>query len=327
MPPLRRKPASFKPHGILRLVAYFFFLSLLFTQTAAWAAVLLSADEQFRFAEECFAKEDYAIAAVEFKRFVFLFPDDHRVATAGYKTGLSFFRAGNYREVIRFFHQFQETYGDTEYTRAGGFLTAHAYLALGQKGDAVVTLNNLVVWTEDRATRDLAYYELGWILLEQPSYRLSLVENERNAFRYFDRISPGGADTLLIPALKDELQKYDTLSEKNPAVAGGLSIIPGLGQLYCGRYQDSLTAFVLNAALGYAAYEAFDHENYALGGIISMVGLGFYAGNIYGAVTSAYKYNRGQRSSFIQAVKQNDNIQIPDRMKEKRLGIVFQSSF
>lgn len=323
----RLHPSSLKFRSVIRPGLYLVFLLLLFSAAGAFASVSISADAQFRFAEDCFAKEDYEIAAAEFKRFAFLFPDDHRVETAGYKAGLSFFRAGNYREAIRFFHQFQEMYGDNEFTRGGSFLTAHAYLAQGRKGDAVLTLNNLAVWTADTETRDLAYYELGWIWLEHPSYRVCLVENERNAFRYFDQISPGGEDTLHMLELKEELQRYDASSEKNPTLAGSLSVVPGLGQLYCERYQDSITAFLLNAALGYAAYEAFDHENYALGGIISMVGLGFYAGNIYGAVTSAYKYNRAQRSSFIQTVKQRDNIQIPDRMKEKRLGIVFQTPF
>jgi len=58
-----------------------------------------------------------------------------------------------------------------------------------------------------------------------------------------------------------------------------------------------------------------------------MVGIGFYAGNIYGAVTSAHKYNREQRTGFIEALKQNDNIQISRKMEDKRIGIIFRSTF
>ena len=40
---------------------------------------------------------------------------------------------------------------------------------------------------------------------------------------------------------------------------------------------------MLNAGLILSAWEAFDNELYALGGVISFVEFGFYAGNIYGA--------------------------------------------
>ena len=42
--------------------------------------------------------------------------------------------------------------------------------------------------------------------------------------------------------------------------AGILSIIPGTGHLYCGRYKDATLAFILNTAMIYAACEAFDNH-------------------------------------------------------------------
>jgi len=181
--------------------------------------------------------------------------------------------------------------------------------------------------TKDIRTKDHAYYELGWIWLSQPSYRLSVEENEKHATSYFKKVSAEGYDELKIAELENELQKYEALSQKKPVIAGSLSIVPGLGQLYCERYQDSVTAFLLNAAFGIAAFEAFDHENYALGGLISTVGFGFYAGNIYGAVSSAHKYNRNQRANFIELLKQKTRIQIPFKYEDKRFGITFESAF
>jgi hypothetical protein len=74
--------------------------------------------------------------------------------------------------------------------------------------------------------------------------------------------------------------------------------VPGGGQLYCARYQDALTAFLINAGLIWAAWEAFDNELYALGGVIGFVEFGFYAGNIYSASASAHKYNRDRSADF-----------------------------
>ena len=51
-----------------------------------------------------------------------------------------------------------------------------------------------------------------------------------------------------------------------------------------------------------AAYEAFDHDNPALGGVISFVEAGFYSANIYGSVTAAHKYNKAQQIRILDQV-------------------------
>jgi hypothetical protein len=87
---------------------------------------------------------------------------------------------------------------------------------------------------------------------------------------------------------------------KSPRLAGFLSVLPGAGFAYCGRYRDALAAFLLNAGLILAACESFDNDNEALGAVIAFVGAGFYGGNIYGAVSSAHKYNRSSRQRFLE---------------------------
>jgi hypothetical protein len=53
-----------------------------------------------------------------------------------------------------------------------------------------------------------------------------------------------------------------------------------------------------------AAYTAFDNDNPALGGILALVGSGFYAGNIYGSISSAHKYNQLQTDKFVSGIRQ-----------------------
>ena len=55
---------------------------------------------------------------------------------------------------------------------------------------------------------------------------------------------------------------------------------------------------MVNGGLIWAAWESFDNELYALGSVITVVGFGFYAGNIYGAVSSAHKVNRDRDAEF-----------------------------
>jgi hypothetical protein len=120
----------------------------------------------------------------------------------------------------------------------------------------------------------------------------------RIADREFTHISAGNQDRFKVSDLRQALSQSDTIPLKNPTTAGMLSILPGGGQFYTGRYQDALTAFLINGGLIWAAWEAFDSENYALGSVIGFVEFGFYAGNINGAISSAHKYNRDRISEF-----------------------------
>lgn len=60
----------------------------------------------------------------------------------------------------------------------------------------------------------------------------------------------------------------------------------------------------------YAAYEAFDHDLDALGGIIALFELSFYSGNIYSAVSSAHKYNLDEKSNLLKYLKKHTKINI-----------------
>jgi hypothetical protein len=53
----------------------------------------------------------------------------------------------------------------------------------------------------------------------------------------------------------------------------------------------------------WAAYESFDQDLNALGGLLSFVGLGFYASNIYGAVSGAHKYNLRHKQRYADQLR------------------------
>jgi hypothetical protein len=92
-----------------------------------------------------------------------------------------------------------------------------------------------------------------------------------------------------------------------------------------------LIAFILNTALIYAAYEAFDDDKIGFGSVITIVEFGFYAGNIYGSVNSAHKYNRSGTSIFIENLQKNMKINLsggfqPDT-QEREIVLAFESAF
>jgi TolA-binding protein len=257
-------------------------------------------DTQYDFAEYYYSNEEYFRAIGEYKRFIYFFPEDTRVPLAAYKIGESYFKARRFREAIDSFKIIIDRYSDIDLSIKSYFMISECLVMLDKYGPAISNLHNLILITDDVNTKDEAFYRIGWIYLEMEAWE--------KARLYFSKISRQNIHKYNLKKLSDELNIEVTIPKKNPKLAGVLSIIPGAGFLYCERYQDALIAFLLNGAMICAAYEAFDNGNEALGGIIAFVETGFYAGNIYGSVSSAHKYNRNKSKQFLEKLKENTKI-------------------
>ena len=255
----------------------------------------LSADKQHSFAQQLFLTGQYQKAAVEFQRFAFLFDTDPRAREAMYLAGDALFKSRDHEAALQVLQGLvKDTVLDAVAVKAY-FLMAECHLSRGAPSQALVQLHNLIALSEDAGVRDRAYFRMGWIHVEQTDWSA--------ARRAFTRVGPDS--DLPSARIVETLDRTDAIPRKSPTLAGTLSIVPGAGQMYCGRYQDALAAFLVNAALIWAAVDAFDDEQYALGGLLSFMGAGFYAGNIYGAISGAHKYNEQKQQDFIEGLKQS----------------------
>jgi TM2 domain-containing membrane protein YozV len=142
---------------------------------------------------------------------------------------------------------------------------------------------------------DIAANQMGWLLLEQGRW------DEAKAA--FGKVSAPNRLSLGAGRVLDQLELTPMPKSKNPALAGALAVIPGAGHLYTGRYQDAAVALLLNVGLIFGAIECFDNDMPALGAIVGFVAVGFYAGNIQGAVSSVRKHNARQKESFINDLR------------------------
>jgi len=290
-----------------------------YSSARAGSVLEIDADRQFKFAEHYFSNEEYFRAIGEYKRFIYFFPDDNRVELARFQSGMAFFLSRRFREAVDSFRLVINTYDDSKFALKSYFMISECHMRLKQFGPAVTTLFNLITISGNIQIQDEAYYRLGWIYIETASWE--------KARKYFGKISNQNKEKFRLKKLADELDKERQIAKKDPRLAGFLSIIPGGGYLYNERYQDALIAFLLNGGLIWAAYEAFDNDNDALGAIISFVEVGFYAGNIYGAASSAHKYNRNKTEQFIENLKKNTKIQLSAGFQSKKIQLSFQFAF
>jgi TM2 domain-containing membrane protein YozV len=79
---------------------------------------------------------------------------------------------------------------------------------------------------------------------------------------------------------------------KSPALAGVFSaIIPGSGKMYVGDWGDGITALVVTSLFVFLAYDNFNADHNTRAWIFTGLGAFFYAGNIYGSISSAQIFN------------------------------------
>ena len=312
-----------KINFIITFFAVFVLLSS-FSQSSAGPALTIDPDKQFDFAKHYFLSGEYFRAIDEYKRFIYFFPEDNRVKIAMYKIGMSYFNSKSFNDAINSFNTLIDKYSDTDFSMTD--LCTKAYLMiskchihLNEYDFAAICLNNLITITDDIDVKDEAYYQIGWIYLEKASWEKARIN--------FAKISPQSKNKYQLKRLSKELDRTKLIDRKSPQAAGFLSIIPGAGFLYCERYRDALIAFLLNAGLMYAAYESFDDDNYALGGVITFVEVGFYAGNFYGAITSAHKYNRAKTGQFIEKLKKNTKVRLLSGRRNDGIVLCFQYVF
>ena len=84
--------------------------------------------------------------------------------------------------------------------------------------------------------------------------------------------------------------RHQVLPRKSPWAAGALSaLVPGLGRVYLGRWQDGLMSFLLvGVAAGLSAQGFYDQGRDSVRGwILATTASLFYLGNVYGSAVGA----------------------------------------
>ena len=83
----------------------------------------------------------------------------------------------------------------------------------------------------------------------------------------------------------------------------------------------------MNALFIVGAVEAIHSDAPAVAGILSFFEAGWYAGNVYGAINGANKYNRHATEIFLRNLDNRFNLVLPETRHTPRLGVQFSLGF
>jgi len=279
----------------------------------------LNMENQFTFAESLFLEGDYFRAITEYKRFMFLYPQEKLAEKASFKIAESYYKGKKWKESIESVDCFTAKY-------ANSFLTAEALYIKGLSEKELKYYNNaLTTFHELIKKRSLMHTDKA---IFQTAIVLMHMEEWQEARRMF-MIVPNTSD--LYQSSKVYLKGLDHLDQiplKSPFIAGTLAtLLPGSGHLYLKHYSEAVASLLLNGAFIWAAVELFQHNNNVAGTIVSFFEVGWYSGNVYSAISSAHKYNMMSKKNFIQNIQEKTIISFSIDPKQSRTQLMLTLNF
>ncbi|MBF0274854.1 MAG: hypothetical protein HQK84_06455 [Nitrospinae bacterium] len=238
--------------------------------------ILYSEEYFFKFAQSLYKVKNYQEAIIEFKRFVYFFPNSNNIDKAVFFLGTSNYFLHRYDQAISLFRYHMNKYPESNYDPSI-FLS----LAYYEKGSF---LNAALFIEKSKKNNFFLNYVQGWAYMQ--------LNNYQKAQEVFIALQTKGYEVENIKNIIHSLNKLTVPDKiKSPQLAGVLSLLPGAGQTYVERYKDATVAFFLNGTFIYLVWKAFKKRNFILGAIASFIEAGWYFGGIYGSVRGAEVYN------------------------------------
>lgn len=98
----------------------------------------------------------------------------------------------------------------------------------------------------------------------------------------------------------------ENLPRRSPFWCGlSSAIIPGAGQIFCGRTKDGIIALGMNAVMGYLFYQSLTEDNIGGTVLFGWLSLSFYGGNIYGGIRAADTWNSARERELFEQISRS----------------------
>lgn len=255
-----------------------------------------AAARQFRFANELRASSEFDKAIVEYQRFLSFYPESPDRGRAMLALLGAYRQNGQYEEAARYGRTLIEGPPDADVASDDLKLTVgYDWMMLGN-GRLARTYFDQVKASTDVESRRRAQLLDGLSFVRDGRWREAEQAFLRGLPPDTDWNAPFASRARALAKLADEGHR---LPRRNPALAGLLGIVPGLGYLYSGYPGTGLSSALINGLFMAATYKAFKAGNEALGVTLGVLSLGWYGGNITGSISTARRRNEALTDAHI----------------------------
>ena len=283
---------------------------LLFTRTV-WADSLqvdyyLPANI-LRFADHLYDDGDYVRAAGEYLRYLFYSPE--KADSITYKIGLCYRLGGGISNAIEFFQKIPDEHTQSSLLPSAHYEIAYSYYLMEKYKLSVSHVNGNINNIKKATDRLRLKRLVGFCYLKEKRWS--------DAASVFDSLAKVASDDESRESLlksKRYAEEGKNLSRKSSIMAGVLSaVFPGMGKVYCKRYKEALSSFIVIGINGWQAYDGFHEKgrNSTKGWIFATVGGIFYLGNIYGSTVAAHIYNQQLEKNLLAKIEVEINFNNP----------------
>ena len=275
-------------------------------------------EQSLDFADHLFADGDFYRAITEYRRYLFQVKGQgDGAARAACAIGEALYRGGEYEAAAMQWDEVAQRAKASELRWQALFSAGMAYLSAEQSFAAKPRFR-LVVEDENApmVLRAHAQWFLAWGHLDAGEMELA-------------RMVLGGltaSESLLknqAQALLNDIEAEALPEGKSPLMAGLLSVVPGMGHFYLGQWQTGFTSMLWSGVLlGGAGYSAYT-QDYVVAGALAVLGLGWYSGGAYGAISGAMQHNRDQIHNWREKIlfQHGASRQLPDLRALQENGI------
>ncbi|MCB1191675.1 MAG: hypothetical protein H7A23_17175 [Leptospiraceae bacterium] len=270
------------------------------------------------FGDTFYQKKQYDLAILEYEKTKLLQANESVRDNLNSKLALSKMRQSKFEDSLDYILDSK--------TFTGTYLRIFA--SMKSEYDKIYTPDLLEVEksnTFSELQKDRTKLLAGTVLLENRKFK--------KAKEFYNQLSLKSKDEEIQNLSKDVAaytEKYNQLSHKSPYLAGLFSaILPGSGQIYARHDVDGILAFFFNTLfIGSSVYmyrlESKANEGHFVSGFMGFMGFTFYAANIFGAVSSANRYNLYQERQFYKKIRDKFfNIDTMERYSEVKFNVRF----
>ncbi|MCX7785383.1 MAG: hypothetical protein N2201_04040 [candidate division WOR-3 bacterium] len=225
-------------------------------------------------AESLYNQNDYFNAITEFERYLFYNPDASNKQEIKYKLALSYFYCQETLKTERILQELSSEEG--RISQQAQWYLVQMYLNTKKHFKAKLELNDLLIRDNNQNKAEI-YRALGYIALQE--------QDPKTALEYFMLAQ----DSWLINKTNNLIR----LPKKNISLAQLLStLVPGSGEMYCGRYVWGILSFLVNSVTIYGTIYSFKHKQYLDASLIfSIFFTRFYNGSRNNARDFAIEFN------------------------------------
>lgn len=255
--------------------------------------------ELLDFADSLFREEDYLSAVHEYRRYLFLFPTEDDSDFVQFRLAACYQNAGRLASAIQAYQLLIDTYPNSALMQRARSNIAQCQLLDGKKEVAIRSLQQFLSEYPKSDLAPRAQFMIATVQMEDKDWEKASKTWEQISVKYPNTRFAEASDRLTRMVRSSKL-----MPKRSPTFSGLLSaVIPGLGQAYSGRFLDGLQSLTVVGTIGAGTAYYINQEQSEVAIPVGLLGLFFYAGNVYGGVQAAKTFNNRQEDKFLDGLR------------------------